>query len=353
MKIKLKPIRQQVAVVFGASSGIGRDTALEFARRGAKVCVAARSESGLFSLVEEIYADEKVRRNGGEAFAVVADAANFDEVKKVADETVKTFGRLNTWIHAAAAFLFAPFEKIEPEEFKRMVEVNLLGQVYGAMVALPHLRENGGALLHVTSVEAWRAVPFQSAYGASKHGVKGFLQVLRVELQAANVPVVVTEIQPAAINTPIYDKGRSKMEFLPRPVPPIYQPNVVTDAILYAAENPTREIIAGSAGLGVKFFEKLSPRLTDKLAGTIGIIGQKSTIPKEANRRDSLFETIEEFDTTRGRFDSESLSFDPYTYLRTHKKPRAVLLIAAVALLGGLAARRLRLARNDKTHAQK
>ena len=225
MKINLKPVSVQVAVVFGASSGIGRLTALEMAKRGAKVCVAARSVEGLKSLVEEI------ETSGGEAFYVEADAADFSAVKAVADKCVERYGRIDTWIHNAGAFLFATVEKTDAEEYKRLIEVNLLGQIYGAKAALPYMKKNGGALIHVTSVEAIRTAPYQSAYGASKHGVHGFLQVLRVELAHDEIPVSVTEILPAAINTPIYEKGRNKMPFKMRPVPPIYHPQIVTDAI--------------------------------------------------------------------------------------------------------------------------
>lgn len=140
--------------------------------------VSARGESGLRSLVDEI------RGEGGEAVAVVADVAEFDQVKAVAYRAAEEYGRLDTWAHLASVSLFAPFDKIDPEEFKRVVEVDLMGQVYGAMAALPHLKREGrGALIHVSSVLAKRSVPLQSAYCSSKHGVEGFLESLRVELK--------------------------------------------------------------------------------------------------------------------------------------------------------------------------
>ncbi|MEP6923290.1 MAG: SDR family oxidoreductase [Pyrinomonadaceae bacterium] len=350
MRIKLKPIRHQVTVVFGASSGIGRQTALDFAKKGAKVVVAARGEAGLYSLVEEIYEIKRDYRNDCEAFAVVADAANFEQVKKVADAAVEQFGRLDTWVHSAGTFIFAPFEQTEPKEFRRLIEVNLLGQVHGAMAALPHLKKAGGALIHLTSVEAWRTVPFQAAYGASKHGIHGFLQALRVELAHDNIPVSVTEIQPAAINTPIYEKGRNKMPFKPRPVPPIYQPKIVSEAILFAAENVTREIIAGGAGLGVMFFERLSPPLTDKITRLLGYAGQKSNEPADPNKGDGLFEPIDGYDTVEGRFNNESFSFDPYTSLAINKRAQNALLLAIGGILGGVLAYK-NLSKNSKSKA--
>jgi NAD(P)-dependent dehydrogenase (short-subunit alcohol dehydrogenase family) len=335
MKINLKPIGVQVAVIFGASSGIGRLAALEFARRGSKVTVSARSEEGLKSLVEEIEAE------GGEAFYVVADAADFAQVKSVADKTVERYGRIDTWIHSAAAFIFGTVEKTEPEEYKRLIEVNLLGQIYGAKAALPHLKEKGGALIHLSSVEARRTAPFQSAYGASKHGINGFLQVLRVELAHDEIPVSVTEIFPASINTPIYDKGRNKMPFKPRPVPPIYHPQIVVDTILYAAENPIAEIIAGASGVGVELAEKISPRIADFFSGTIGYVGQKSEEKSDGDFAGSLFEPISGFDTVEGKFSDEQLESDPYTWLKTHPQTKNGLLLAGGIIGGFLAWRAL------------
>ncbi len=335
MNINLKPVRTQVAVVFGASSGIGRLTALEFARRGAKVCAASRSEEGLKSLIEEIESFD------GDAFYAIADAADFEQVKAVADKTVERYGRIDTWIHSAGAFLFAPFTDTEPEEYKRLMEVNLLGQIYGAKAAFPHLEKRGGALIHISSVEAWRTVPFQSAYGASKHGIYGFLQALRVEFSEKEIPIAVTQILPAAINTPIYDKGRNKMPYKPRPVPPIYHPQVVVDAILYAAENPTKDLIAGGAGLGVVGAERLSPALTDWITEKVAFAGQKTDIPNPGKYDGNLFEPMNgEFDTVEGRFSGEQIVNDPHSWIATRPKVKNGLLTAG-AILGGFALWRL------------
>ncbi len=333
MKIYLKPIATQVAVVFGASSGIGRLTALKMAKRGAKICVAARGIEGLRSLVAEI------ETNGGEAFYVAADAADFTQVKAVAEKCVERYGRIDTWIHSAAAFILATVENCEPEEYKRLIEVNLLGQIYGAKAALPYLKKAGGALIHVTSVEARRTAPFQSAYGASKHGVQGFLQALRVELAHDKIPVAVTEILPAAINTPIYQKGRNKMPFKMRPVPPIYHPQIVADAILYAAENPTREMIAGGAGLGVVYAERAAPRLADFFSETIGYAGQNGGAKLSPEQfEDSLFEPLTGYDTIEGSFSGEQFMSDPYTSLKTSNAARKSILFGAVGAIGALLA---------------
>ena len=334
MQIKLKPLNEQVVVVFGASSGIGRQAALDFAMRGAKVVVSARSEAGLKSLVEEI------ENKSGEAFYQLADAADFEQVKAVADKTFEKFGRLDTWVHSAGAFIFAKVEQTEPEEYKRLIEVNLLGQIYGAKAALPYLKQNGGALIHISSVEAWRTVPYQSAYGASKHGINGFVQALRVELAHDEIPVSVSQILPAAINTPIYDKGRNKMPFKPRPLPPIYHPKIVSDAILYAAENPVTDLVAGGAGVGVVLAERFSPGVAEWVTEKIGFAGQKTDEKVDGEYAGSLFETVSGFDTIEGRFSGEQLKSDPITWLATHPAAKTTLLTAG-GIVGGFLAWRL------------
>jgi NAD(P)-dependent dehydrogenase (short-subunit alcohol dehydrogenase family) len=240
--MQLKPVEGQVVVVMGASSGIGRDTALRFAKSGAKVVASARGEQGLHSLVEEI------RHDGAEAVAVPADVVEFEQVKAVADRAVEEYGRLDTWVHLAAVGLYATFEQTTPEEFKRVVDINLMGQVYGAMAALPHIKREGrGALIHVSSLEAKRSLPFHSAYGAAKHGIDAFLEALRVELKHEGWPISVTQVLPGTINTPFFDKARTKLGVKPVGLPPIYEPGVVTDVILYAAEHPARDLVAGGA----------------------------------------------------------------------------------------------------------
>src|SRR5215204_761088 len=261
MSMQLKPIEEQVVVLMGASSGIGRETALRFARRGAKVVVSARGEEGLDSLVKEIQAE------GGEAISVPADTSEYERVKAVADRAVEEYGRLDTWVHLAAAGLFATFEQTTPEEFERVIDVNLMGQVYGAMAALPRIKREGrGALVHISSVVGKRSAPLQSAYSASKHGVEGFLESLRVELlQEGWNSIGATNVMPAAINTPFFTKARTKLGVKPKGFPPIYQPGVVVDAILYSAEKAPREIVAGGGGKGMLLTQRLSSRLMDAL----------------------------------------------------------------------------------------
>lgn len=297
--MQLKPINQQVVAVVGASSGIGRETALQFAKRGAKLVVAARSEPGLKSLIEEI------QSFGGEAIAVLADVSDFNQVKAIADKTVEQYGRLDTWVHAAATGVLATFEEITPEEFKRVVDVNLMGQVYGAMAALPYLKREGrGALIHISSMEGRRGLPLQSPYSSAKHGVEGFLEAMRVELQHEGTPISVTSIKPSVINTPFYNKVRTKLGVKPTGIPPYYDPSTVVNAILYVAEHPTRDFIVGDVGRVLDVLQRISPSLVDSLLVLIGFPGQRTNEPKSEDAPDNLYEPIQGYDKVKGDFNN-------------------------------------------------
>jgi NAD(P)-dependent dehydrogenase (short-subunit alcohol dehydrogenase family) len=330
--VQLKLVGEQVVVLMGASSGIGRETALRFARKGAKVVVSARSEEGLDSLVEEI------RREDGEAIAVPADTSEFDQVKAVADRAVQEYGRLDTWVHLAAVGLFATFEETTPEEFRRVIDVNLMGQVYGAMAALPHIkREGGGALIHVSSMGAKRSIPLQSAYCASKHSIDGFLESLRVELRRENLPISVTQVMPATINTPFFDKARTKLGVKPVAPPPIYQPGIVSEAILHVAENPARDLVVGGAAKAVILSQALSPRLVDVLLRVRGFEVHYTGEPKPEDASDNLFEPIDGYNTVEGSFRDRAHPRSLYNWLQLHPTvKRGAVAGMAIGALGAL-----------------
>src|SRR5215218_7785786 len=319
----------------GASSGIGRETALRFADRGAKVVVSGRNEKGLSSLVEEI------RGKGGQATAMPAEVTEFEQVKAVADRAVEMYGRLDTWVHLAAVLLVASFEDTTPEEFARVVDVNLMGQVYGAMAALPHLkRGGGGALIHVSSMGAKRSIPVQSAYCASKHGIDGFLEALRVELMREGAPVSVTQVMPATINTPFFDKARTKLGVKPVAPPPIYQPGVVADAILFAAERPARDLVVGGAAKAVMTAQQISPWLLDVLLRRFGFGVHYTDEPKTEDDLDNLFAPVQGLDTVEGSFGHRAHPRSLYNRLELHPAlKRATALGAALAALAILRGR--------------
>ncbi|MEH2452204.1 SDR family oxidoreductase [Nostoc sp.] len=295
--MQLKPINQQVVSIVGASSGIGRITALEFARRGAKVVVSARSESKLKSLVEEI------RGFGSEATFYVADVEVFEQVKAIADKTVEVYGRLDTWVHVAAIGIFATVDNTTPEEFKHVIDVDLMGQVYGAMAALPHLKREGrGALIHVSSMEGRRSLPYQSAYSAAKHGVEGFIEAMRVELQYQKWPISVTSVKPAVINTPFWNNGLTKLGVKPTGIPPYYDPKLVADAILYAAEHPTRDYLVGDVAKILDVVQRLSPSLVDSLLVLVGLDLQRTSEAKSEDAPNNFYQPVAEDDRVNGDY---------------------------------------------------
>jgi NAD(P)-dependent dehydrogenase (short-subunit alcohol dehydrogenase family) len=334
VKVQLKPVGEQVVVLMGASSGIGRETTLRFAERGAKVVVSARNEEGLNSLVEEI------RGKGGQATAIPADVSEFEQVKGVADRAVEVYGRLGTWVHLAAVLLVASFEDTTPEEFARVVDVNLMGQVYGAMAALPHIkREGGGALIHVSSMGAKRSIPLQSAYCASKHGIDGFLESLRVELQHEKLPISVTQVMPVTINTPHFDKARTKLG-VKLVAPPIYQPGIVSEAILHTAENPARDLLVGGAAKAVILSQQLSPRLLDILLKLRGFEVHYTSEPKPEEAPDNPFEPIEGHNLVEGSFRDQAHPRSFYNWHQIH--PRVKRGAVAAMAIGAFSALRRR-----------
>lgn len=258
------PISEQVIVITGASSGIGVVTAKKAAFRGAHVVLSARNETDLDQAVQEI------RRKDGKAIAVPADVSNYAQVETLAQKAVDTYGRIDTWVNNAAVTLYAPFRHTSLEDFQRVLEVNLMGQVHGAKAALRYLEETAGALVCVGSVESDRGLPLQSAYAASKHAIKGWLDAFRVELQKESSRVRVTLIKPASINTPLFEHAKTQIGVEPRGYPPAYRPELVADAILLAAEHDNRDVYVGTAGKALSLLERLSPRLVDlqmKLTG--------------------------------------------------------------------------------------
>lgn len=284
--MRLKPLDQQVVVVMGASSGIGRATALAFAARGATVVCSARDEGGLATLVKEI------QSKGGKAVAVVAEVADADQMRGVAELAAQELGGIDTWVHLAAVMVHARFEDTTPEEFARVIEVNLLGQIHGALAALPHLRQSGGgSLICVSSVESVVSLPFQSAYAASKHGVKGFLDALRHELRREGANINVVNILPSGINSPLFQKALTRLGVEPRPTAPVYAPELVARAILHAARSPMRDIVVGGGGMALLLAHRLSPSLTDAILQTpVGFESQLTDRPKSPRAPSNLFE---------------------------------------------------------------
>lgn len=332
MAIQLKPLDQQVAVIFGASSGIGRATALQMAQGGAKLVVAARNEDGLQSLVQEIEA------KGGTAIYVAADVTKLEDIKAVADAAIEKFGRIDTWVHTAAAAVYAKFEDVTPGEFKRIIEVTLTGAAHAAMIALPHLKKQGGALIQVSSVESIVAIPYQSAYASAKHGMKAYLDVLRIELDHDDVPVSVTNIMPTGINTPFFSNARTKIGTLPQAPPPMYQPGIVAKAICAAAQKPIPEIIVGGGGLLFALGKRFAPHPTDAFLRLVTFKLQKTPTPKGPDEPYNLWSS----DTKDARIEGDhpARGTSLVTWLETHPSVRTALGYGVLLGVAGLLARK-------------
>ena len=331
------PIHEQVVVITGASSGIGRDTALAFARKGARVVLAARNEAALRNVAEEI------KRIGGAAHVVATDVADPQQVDRLAQEAVNAFGRIDTWVNDAAVSEYATFEQMTDEEFRRIVDVNLMGPVYGTRAALRHMKnQGGGTIINIGSVLSDRAVPLQSAYVATKHALRGFTDAIRMELAREQSGVNVTLILPASINTPLFDHARSRMSRAPKPIPPIYEPSVVSSAILYAAEHKVREIYAGGFGKFLSLMNKISPRLVDWYMMKNDRMFVEQIDPQRPNDgRDTLHAPAGANGAARGRFGDQASSSSPYTrWIDPHPAVKGALIgafaIGAAAALIGL-----------------
>jgi NAD(P)-dependent dehydrogenase (short-subunit alcohol dehydrogenase family) len=252
------PLRQQVVVITGASSGIGKLTALKCARSGAKIVAASRTEASLIDLQQEIVAF------GGECVYVVADVADYDQVQAIAEKAIQAFGCIDTWVSNAGMILYASVLDTTPEEYKRLMEVNYLGHVHSVLAALPHMKVRGGALIHVSSIGALCGFPNQSAYAGSKHAINGFLDALRSEIIHNKYPIRVTNIMPATCNTPGLSKCSSKLGLKPHGPPPIYDPELVAENIILAmtiSDPPLRDVVVGTAGKFLYFLKVLFPSL--------------------------------------------------------------------------------------------
>lgn len=322
MAIQLKPLSEQVMVILGASSGIGRETALRAAHNGARIMVAARNEDALASLVQEITAA------GGIAAYITCDVTDETEVRHLARDAVARFGRIDTWVNVAGVSVYALFEDTTAREFRDIMEVNFVGQIHGARAALPHLRKQGGALIAVSSVESIVSLPLHSAYSASKHAVEGAFDGLRRELMAEGAPVSVTSIKPATINTPFFRNARSKLDVMPKGPPPMYEPGVVADCILYAATHPVRDLFAGGAGKTMAVSQMIAPKLMDMVMATFGIPASR-TSTAEPGGHDGTISTSDGDARTRGDFEKHA-RLSLYTWLELRPAAR-VLTIGAVA----------------------
>ena len=308
--MKKKPLSEQVVVVTGASSGLGRAIARGAGERGAKVVVTARNEEALQNCAAEI------ERAGSEALAVPGDCAEQDAVERVVAEAVARFARIDTYVANAIVTVYAEAERLEADELRRVVDVDFFGTVYGFWAALPHLRESKGTFLHVSSALAYRGIPLQAAYCSSKAAARAFLESARVEEQKAGSGVAISLVLPGAINTPQFDRDREKLGYQPQPVPPIYQPEPFAEATLRCAERPIRELPISWGAQKLHWGQKLSPRTGDWILRRNGWKGQHTAEPKPVDAPDNLFDILPGDPGAHGRFDDQARGSTVWTRLR-------------------------------------
>ena len=294
MKYQLLPLSEQVMVITGASSGIGLVAAKRAAQRGARVVLAARNENDLRSACDEI------RRDGGRAIYVVADVSSHDDVKKIGEAAINAFGRIDTWVNNAAVSMYGKTFEIPIEDMRRQMDVNFWGEVYGSREAVRHLRTRGGALINVASGLADRAIPLQGIYCAAKHAIKAFTDSLRMELEKDGIPVSVSLVKPASIDTPFFEKAKTYIGVEPQPIPPVYAPEVAADVILRCAEKPTREVFAGGAAELIKL-ARLAPRVADLYMEKMLFKQQRTEEAASPERPANLYHHVTHDGGERGR----------------------------------------------------
>ncbi len=324
--------RPEVVVVTGASGGVGRAVAHAFARRGAQVGLLARGEHGLEG------ARAEVESFGGKALVLPTDVADHEQVEAAAEAVEERFGPIDVWVNDAMATVFAPFLKVEPEEFKRATEVTYLGAVYGTMSALRRMvPRDRGTVVQVGSALSYRAIPLQSAYCGSKFAMRGFTDSIRTELMHDGSNVWITMVQLPAVNTPQFNWCRTKVPDHPQPVPPIYQPEVPAEAIFWAAHHRRRELDVGVSAVKAILANKMAPRLADWYLARTGYASQQIEGMPVDGRPDNLFEPVPGEAATHGMFDSRARGRSYQVWATTHRPLVAGALASVAAAAAGLA----------------
>ena len=281
--------KDKVVVITGATGGVGRVAAWEFARQGAKVVLIARD-------LEQLEATKKeVEVYGGRAMAVPLDIADFKKVEEDTARIEQEWGPIDVWVNNAMNSVFAPFAEITPEEFKRVTDVTYLGTIYCTMAIMKRMRQrNRGSIVFVGSALAYRGIPLQSAYCGAKHGIQGFYDSLRTELQHDKIRIKTCMVQLPALNTTQFGWVLSKLPNKAQPMGKVYQPEVASRAIVFAAQHNRREVLVGFPTYKAIVGNKIAPWYADWVLARTGIKGQQTNDPADPNRKDNLWEPVGE-----------------------------------------------------------
>lgn len=326
-------MKREVVVITGASAGVGRAVAREFAKRGARIGLIARGLDGLEG------AKRDVEELGGEALVLPADVADHDAIEFAAQSVEATFGPIDIWINNAMASVFCPIHQLKPEELRRVTDVTYHGVVWGTMAALRRMRaRDRGVIVQVGSALAYRGIPLQAAYCAAKHAIQGFNDSLWAELLYEKSNVRLTMVNLPAINTPQFDWVLSRLPHRAQPVGEIFQPEVAARAIVWAAHHERRELNVGwpttQAIVGNNFF----PRLGDVYLAHTGVDGQQTDEPEDPQRPFNLWEPLRGDHGAYGRFDARAKPVSLQLEANVRRTP--LLLAGAAALMLALLVRR-------------
>ena len=328
-RYKLKKLADQTIVITGGSSGIGLATARMAASRGARVLLTSRNEHDLRRVTQEICA------RGGRAAFAVADVADPEAMDSVARTATREFGGIDTWVNNAGVSIFGKLMDVPLEDKRRMFDTNFWGVVHGCRTAVKYLQPRGGAIINIGSIVSDRAVPLQGIYSASKHAVQGYTDALRMELEHDGIPISVSLVKPSAIDTPYLDHARNYMTEAPNFPPPVYEPDLVANAILRCAERPIREITVGGGGRLLAVMGMVAPRTMDRYMEA-AMFRQQRDPKRAAERSDSLYAPSRD-GLARGPYSGRVMKSSAYTSAMMSDVTRMLPFIAAgVALAAGV-----------------
>lgn len=328
--------RNKVIVITGASGGVGRATAWEFAKQGAKIALLARGAEQLEGTKKE------VEDLGGTALPIQCDVGDWSQVESAAERTERELGPIDVWVNNAMNSVFAPFKEIHPDEFRRVTEVTYLGQVYGAKAALNRmLPRNKGSIVFVGSALAYRGIPLQSAYCGSKHGIQGFYDSLRTELMHDNSDIKICMVQLPAMNTTQFGWVLSRLSNKPRPMGKVYQPEVAARAIVYAAAHNRREIYVGYPTFKAIYGNKIAAWYADYVLANTGFKGQQTNQPEPPNRENNVWEPVHEDRGAHGQFAPIAHKKSFTLWVSLHRNlVRALAGVAAAGLVVAMQSKR-------------
>jgi NAD(P)-dependent dehydrogenase (short-subunit alcohol dehydrogenase family) len=320
--------RVDVVVITGASAGLGRAIARAYGRRRARVGLLARGRDGLNAARREI------EEAGGEAIVLPTDVSESAQVEAAAQTVEERFGPIDIWINNAMVSVLSPIKEMTAQEFRRVTEVTYLGVVHGTLSALRRmLPRNQGVIVQVGSALAYRGIPLQAAYCGAKHAIQGFTDSLRCELLHDRSAVRVTMIQLPALNTPQFEWVKTRLPFSPQPAPPIFQPEVAAEAIVWAAEHDRPELYVGASTVAAIVGDKIAPRIGDWYLARTGYSSQQTDEPVAPGRPDNLWQPLAGDHGAHGTFDDRAHGHSSYFWLTTRRRTIGVGAVAVGAFI--------------------